>query len=391
MNLNELLISKLKKIILTNKAEIFLVGGCVRDEFLNKKIDDYDIEIYNIDKNFLKELLYTNFEIIEVGKSFGVYHIKKSNIDISLPRKEIKKGLKHKDFLIISNPYLDKKIACLRRDFTINSLMKDLSNNKIIDYFNGIKDLKKQIIRHIDDDKFIEDPLRVLRAARFSATLNFKVAEETKLISSNMSLKDLSKERVFNELFKMFNKRVKTSNFFLFLKQINQLDYWFKELKDLKNKQFEKIMKLLDVYKGKHFNNFIYILCMDLDDKEKFMLRFISNKKIIKYVLTNSNIIKLLKDKKISYIEAYDKILAFDIFQEILELLYPEIALNFIKEKNNYQNFVSRKKINGKILLDLGFKPGILIKEILIYAKSLEYQNYSYQEIIELILIKYKK
>lgn len=95
-----------------------------------------------------------------------------------MPRKEKSNGSGHKDFEIFVDPFIGYKEAALRRDFTINSLMKDVLSGEIIDSFNGIEDLNNKIIRHVNDESFCEDPLRVFRGAQFAARFDFEIDEK---------------------------------------------------------------------------------------------------------------------------------------------------------------------------------------------------------------------
>ena len=102
----------------------------------------------------------------------------------------------------------------MRRDFTMNALMEDVLTGEILDHFGGIEDLKCKVLRHVNDDTFAEDPLRVLRAAQFAARFEFAVAEETINLAKTMDLGALAKERVFEELKKALQKAQKPSIFF---------------------------------------------------------------------------------------------------------------------------------------------------------------------------------
>lgn len=226
------ILNKLSKKINEMGGEIYYVGGCVRDTQLNIPIKDIDVEAHGISKENLEEILKSIGEIDYIGKSFGIYKIKAFNIDISLPRKEIKQGEKHTDFIVEVNPFLGEKNAAKRRDFTINALMKETETGKVLDFFNGVTDLKDGIIRHIDDISFQEDALRVFRACQFAARFNFKIARETLELCKKISLNHLSKERVFDELKKALLMSKRPSIFFENLIEINGLDFWFPELKD---------------------------------------------------------------------------------------------------------------------------------------------------------------
>lgn len=214
----------------------FYVGGYVRDDILGIPNKDIDIEIHNIEPNVLENILkqFGNIEKRTVGNNFGIYNINRFNLDISLPRKEMAIGKGHKDFDIIVDPYLSLKESAKRRDFTTNALMKNILTGEIIDYYGGLDDLKKGIIRHIDDNTFAEDPLRVLRACQFAARFDFDIATETIELCKNMDISTLPKERVAGELTKALIKGNKPSIFFNSLYEMKQTE-WFKEVFDLKD------------------------------------------------------------------------------------------------------------------------------------------------------------
>ena len=211
----------------------FYVGGYVRDKLLNRENKDVDIEIHGINKEQLQEILKQVGDPISYGKSFGVYSLKGYDIDIALPRSEKAIGKGHKDFKIDVDPFIGYKQAARRRDITINALMQDVLTDEILDYYNGLDDLKNKIIRQVDSSTFIEDPLRVLRVAQFASRFEFEVAQEIIELCKTIDLSFLSKERVEEELRKCLLKGKKPSIFFDTLNKMNQLDYWFKEIKDL--------------------------------------------------------------------------------------------------------------------------------------------------------------
>jgi len=154
-------------------------------------------------------------------------------IDIALPRKEKAIGSGHKDFAVTVDPYIGFRKACQRRDFTINAMMKDVLTGEIIDPYDGRKDLKDKVLRCVDPQTFIEDPLRVLRAAQFASRLEFTVDLQTMKLCRSIDITNLSKERIEEEMKKALCKAQKPSLFFETLKQMEQLDFWFKEVKDL--------------------------------------------------------------------------------------------------------------------------------------------------------------
>lgn len=231
-------IIEIAKIIKHFKGQTLITGGAVRDNLLGITPKDWDLEVFNIEPKKLLIILSKYFNIFEVGKSFGVFKIDKFNIDISIPRNEILKGSKHTDFLIQHIPKMSLLDASYRRDFTINSIFWDPLNNKIIDPLNGCEDLKKKILKHIGK-KFIEDPLRVLRAMQLSARFIFDIDSSTINICKQMHANNLSKERIFEEWTKLILKGKKISKGLNFLKECGWINY-YPELNALINCEQEK-------------------------------------------------------------------------------------------------------------------------------------------------------
>lgn len=211
----------------------YFVGGCVRDMIMGKENKDVDIEIHNIIPSELEGVLDELGTRIETGKSFGVYSLKGHNVDIAMPRREKTTGRGHRDFRIDVDPFIGVKEAAKRRDFTINSIMRNVLTGEITDNYGGMDDIKNGVIRHVDDNSFPEDPLRVLRAAQFSARFGFEVAPETAELCRNIDITSLSAERVMGELEKALMQSEKPSVFFEVLRETNQLGYWFFELEKL--------------------------------------------------------------------------------------------------------------------------------------------------------------
>ena len=219
---------------------VYLVGGCVRDALLGREIYDYDIEVYDIKPAKFDELM-TSIKASGVGKSYFIYKYK--NYDLGLPRSESKTGNSHKDFAV---SYInDPSLASLRRDFTVNAMMMNIFNGEILDFHGGKKDLESKMLRHIDSEKFKEDPLRVLRGVQFSARLGFSIANETLELMKTLDLAHLSKDRINTELIKFFRaKELEKGAFYLFALslfeqifgvQIHKNDEFLRELKSARN------------------------------------------------------------------------------------------------------------------------------------------------------------
>ncbi|MAF13787.1 MAG: hypothetical protein CMI53_02755 [Parcubacteria group bacterium] len=205
------------------KADLFLVGGAVRDHILDRPTKDYDLVIRNISKNDLEKFLKNQGKVNLVGKKFGVFKFVPkgwtgSEIDIALPRTEHSINLSgaYKDFKINSNAKLKIEDDLSRRDFTINAMAYDIKQQKIIDPYNGLKDIKQKNIKAVGkaEQRFKEDYSRMLRAIRFSCQLEFDIESKT-LNSIKKEIKKLNKtidgkrvvpyEVIAKELFKAVN------------------------------------------------------------------------------------------------------------------------------------------------------------------------------------------
>lgn len=212
----------------------YFVGGYVRDKILGKENKDIDVEIFGLEPIQLKSILSKYGEVNEVGASFGVFMINGYDIDFALPRTEKQIGVKHTDFEISVDPFLSLEDASKRRDFTMNSLMQDIITEEIIDFWGGVNDIKIKKIRHIDDNTFVEDALRVFRACQFASRFDFKIDESTLALCSKIDISNLAKERIYEEAKKALLKSNKPSIFFEYLYKMDKLDEFFPEVKDLK-------------------------------------------------------------------------------------------------------------------------------------------------------------
>lgn len=209
-------------------GNLYLVGGAVRDKLLGKEVHDEDYCVTGIDSKEFEKL----FKQAHIrGKFFEVYDIEGK--EFAMARKEKKKGKGHKEFEIETGKNITIEEDLKRRDITINSIAQEVLTNKLIDPFNGVKDIENKIIK-ATSDAFLEDPLRVYRVARFSANLNFDVEDRTINMMKNLrnELNTLSKERVFTEFRKALGSN-KPSKFFDILRKANVLDVHFKEIYDL--------------------------------------------------------------------------------------------------------------------------------------------------------------
>ena len=423
------MVKKIEKVIAEKVKQeggrTFYVGGYVRDKLLGIDNKDVDIEVHGIEADKLYSILETIEKPLTYGNSFGIYSLKGHNIDIALPRSEKCIGNKHTDFRIDVDPFIGYKKAAKRRDITINALMQDVLTEEILDYYHGLDDLKNKIIRHVDDESFIEDPLRVLRIAQFASRFEFTVANETISLCKSMDLTTLSRERVEEELRKALLKGKKPSIFFDVLKEMNQLDYWFKEIKELENIDQDPIyhpegnvyihtMQVID--RGVKYNpsfefmllclthDFGKIVCTTganptgtnptgsnprihaygheikgLPIVETFIKRITNKKDIIKYLKNMvplhmapnkyaSDKSKIKKTNKMFY-DAYNEI-------DLIKFSYcdrgNENNKEFLMERyDHYLEMMKKPYVSGDDLIELGYEPNAKFSKLIAYATKL--------------------
>ncbi len=188
--------------------DVYAVGGFVRDLLRGNPSEDVDILISHHHLQDVIKKLKPWGKVDLVGKSFGVikFTLKGKTYDIALPRQDKAKEAKiktHKDIFVSADPYLPLEKDLARRDFRCNSLALRLADNTLFDPFQGLKDIKAKIIRLTNPQSFPEDPLRVVRAARFASVLEFTLDKQIYEVSKDIDLGGLTVERINEELFKI--------------------------------------------------------------------------------------------------------------------------------------------------------------------------------------------
>ncbi len=189
--------------------DVYIVGGYVRDKILGGAKDEgIDILITHFTIEQIIDRLREYGKVDQVGKSFGIikFNTKGKTYDIALPRKDFPSEAEvrgHKDFIISSDPDLPLEEDLKRRDFRCNSIAVRLSDGEVYDPLDGVEDIKQKIIRLTNPQAFPEDPLRVLRAARFASVLDFSIDPDIYGISKTIDLVGLSVERVNEEFFRI--------------------------------------------------------------------------------------------------------------------------------------------------------------------------------------------
>lgn len=417
---------KIARLVAEQGGRTFYVGGFVRDALIRKENKDVDIEVHGITPRALEEILDSLGQRLSMGESFGIFGLKGYELDIAMPRKEEVRGQGHKDFDIFVDPFIGTEAAARRRDFTFNALMQDVLTGEIVDHFGGAEDLKAGVLRHVNDASFAEDPLRVLRAAQFAARFGFRVAEETVALCSRMELEHLPRERIEGELKKALLKAERPSIFFEVLRQMDQLDIWFPEVKALigirQNPVYhaegdvwvhtmmvlDEAAKLRDRASNPYWfmlsaltHDFGKAVCTEEKDgalhayrhetaglplAEAFLLRITKETRLIEYVL---NMVEYhMKPNTVAGARSAVKVTTrmYDLSLDPEGLLAIALAddRGRVSEKHTedneaflyerlevYRELMARPYVMGRDLIEAGLKPGVEFTEILKYAHKL--------------------
>lgn len=219
--------------------KIYKVGGAIRDRLLGINSSDNDYVVVGATPEYMIANGFT-----QVGRDFPVFIHPKTHEEYALARTERKTSNGHNGFACNATPDVTLNDDLSRRDITINAIAEDEAGN-LIDPYNGICDLKNRIIRHVST-AFSEDPLRVIRVARFRAKFDFTIHPETinimKQVVASGEIKYLSHERIFAEIKKVLAYNTITTKspiitFLSTLEQVNALEIISPKLSQLMNQR----------------------------------------------------------------------------------------------------------------------------------------------------------
>jgi tRNA nucleotidyltransferase (CCA-adding enzyme) len=201
-------------------AQVYLVGGAVRDRLLGLPAGDHDFVVVGASVEQMRDAGFR-----QVGRDFPVFLHPQTREEHALARTERKSARGHTGFVVHADPSVTLEEDLRRRDFTINAIAQ-AADGSLVDPFGGVADLEARVLRHVGD-AFVEDPLRVLRAARFMARLaplGFSIAPETlalmREIAGEGELADLAPERIWQELAKALRSKQPSA----FLRSLHQAD-----------------------------------------------------------------------------------------------------------------------------------------------------------------------
>ncbi|HKJ08434.1 MAG TPA: multifunctional CCA addition/repair protein [Gammaproteobacteria bacterium] len=212
--------------------QIYLVGGAVRDRLLDLPVKERDWVVVGATAEQMEALGYR-----PVGKDFPVFLHPETHEEYALARTERKTGPGYKGFTVHASPEVTLEEDLQRRDLTINAMAEDAAG-RLVDPFHGQRDLDARLLRHVSP-AFVEDPVRVLRVARFAARyahLGFRVAEETNALMARMvtdgEVDHLVPERVWQETVKALGEK-DPARFFEVLRECGALARVFPEIERL--------------------------------------------------------------------------------------------------------------------------------------------------------------
>lgn len=191
----------------------FAVGGCVRDHLLGLPPNDFDLEVFHLDLEALRQACEHVGTVHEVGRAFGIMKVtvqtdaSEMTFDVALPRRENKEGQGHRGFVISSDPRMTFAEASSRRDFTINAMGYNLFTHQLHDPHDGASDLEALCLRHVSP-AFSEDPLRVFRACQFASRFGLEIVSDTIALCHVLEpeLPTLSRNRLWFEFKKLLLK-----------------------------------------------------------------------------------------------------------------------------------------------------------------------------------------
>ena len=376
--------------------EIYLVGGAIRDRLLGLPTPyEKDWVVVNGTPD---ELITQGF--IKVGKSFPVFINPESGEEYALARTERKTGEGYHGFEFDAGPNVTLEEDLSRRDLTINAIAEN-QDGELIDPFNGQKDIANKTLRHVSD-AFQEDPLRVLRIARFKAKLSpldFVIAEETKTLINDIvdrgELSSLVPERTWLETEKVL-KGVGFNEYFKTLIEFKALEDTYPDLAGLDVDFFSHpiIQKAAyeDHSKQFRFASIFYALIKERKKNAKDILesmqknmRFANAYKDMPMLLINSveliqsDLSKYSAEHLLTILEKLDALRQPNNLEEILNLLMLDADDNFIQKKNLLQlslDLVKNIKVNN--LKESGLEGSEIarkIREIRLMAIKKEIEN----------------
>ncbi|MFW5704940.1 MAG: CCA tRNA nucleotidyltransferase [Nanoarchaeota archaeon] len=367
---------KIVEILKERGFEAYFVGGSVRDLLLGEELKDIDIATSAKPEEIKKSLSkIPEVKFLEIGESFNIVMavIDKIHYEIATFRgeDEYSDGRRPEKVFFVNNAKED----AARRDFTINAMFYDPTNDELLDYFDGQKDLKDKVIRAIRDpnERFAEDYLRMLRAVRFAAAKNFEIEPKTldAIKKNSEKISNISKERIKQEFDKIILSE-KCADYVLLCSELglfeNMFEFKFdkKIVQNLsKTKPNLKVRYALLFEEKENISSFLRSLTFDNKTKQDII-----------WIVQNSNVLQ--KWKEMSEYERIE-LVCNDNFGNLVEFLkaksfdmknLEKFEKEFKKDKERCSQVKKFTLITGKDLAEIGVIPGKEMGEILLKVKK---------------------
>ncbi len=268
-------VSDIMKHLMRNKFQAYLVGGCVRDILLERKPKDFDIAT-DARPRQIKRIFKKCFLI---GRRFRLAHVYISHdrfVEVATFRAVADPEMVGEGKYAANNVFGSIEEDALRRDFTVNALYYNAADSTVVDYSGGLEDIRKRILRSIGNpvERFTDDPVRIIRAARFCAQLDFKPSKKDfrAAVKCSPLITQSSPARLLEELYKILRSGASYETL-MNLKRMGILKHWIPELVPIIEQ--ESIRSRLEVIdrrrkKGEEISNTVMItaLLYDLFEKE---------------------------------------------------------------------------------------------------------------------------
>lgn len=216
---------RIEQIIRRGGGRIWLVGGSVRDLVLGRQPRDLDIEVLGLPPGHIHALLAEHFSVQFVGKAFAVFKLPGLPVDLSIPSRMSADDTAHPSLQRQVDPDMSIDEALARRDFTINAMAWDPDTMELRDPYDGRGDLDARRLRHVSN-RFVEDPLRVLRGMQLSARFELTAAPDTVALCQTLSQDDQPRERLWEEWKKLVLQGRKPSLGLQFLRHCGWLRFY---------------------------------------------------------------------------------------------------------------------------------------------------------------------
>lgn len=351
-----------------NNEKLYYVGGFVRDEILGLQSVDID---YCYEGNAIE--FAKNMQIIRTNPDFGTIRVvlDGQEVDIASTRIEIYPKSGHLPVV--------KKLGCplledlKRRDFTINALAKNTVTGEIIDYFNGLEDIKNKKLRVLHNLSFIDDPTRIVRGLKFSVRFGFELDNSTKKLQ-DLYLSNINYDISYHRLKKELKETFSLNNDEAFDKFINQGIYRLLG----ENQLIPRVEHNIGELNVQFGSKYPYMVYLGLFDLSRFELTYEEKEIIVNFERIKSSIPK----DNISTCNLFNKVPLESILLYAISVNY-EVAINYLTNLAKVE--IATK---GDDLLKLGIKQGPVYKEIFDYLLACKLDNPNLTKDDEISMVK---